>query len=205
MKTKLLNLNSTNGDSSVQSHIQKLLLKEFSGERLYGAEIGIAYGGGLESACRIWGDRGFLYGIDTFCGHPKHLSDDVNSFEAVCMDGWYKQYGIDKVSYDYIYSTLIGEGINNFELIEGEVTPGSLNGVEKLHYVLLDLDLIKPMKVGYSAVKDKMVKGGYICVHDVVPPDHLPLINQWWYGEVMPTGLYEEYKFGKYLGVYKVL
>jgi hypothetical protein len=205
MESRLLNLNRTNGDAEVQNKIQNVLLNEFPNETLYGAEIGIAYGGGVESACKIWKDKGFVYGLDTFEGHPKHLSDDINSFEAVCMDGWYRDYGIEKVSYDYINENLKLEGLNNYELIKGEVHVQSLSKVNKLHYVLLDLDMITPMKIAYESIKNKMVKGGYICVHDVIPSEHLPMINKWWYEEVMPLGLYEEYTLGKYLGVYKVL
>jgi hypothetical protein len=209
METRLMNLNRGmspgNNDADVQNNIQRLLMQEFPGEKLYGAEIGIAFGGGVESLCKIWGDRGFAYGLDTFCGHPKHLSDDVNSFEAVCMDGWYVDYGTDKITYEYIDEGLKSEGLTNYKLIKGEVHEKSLDGVEKLHYVLLDLDMIKPMKIAYEAIKDKMVKGGYICLHDVIPADHLPMIHSWWYGEVMPLGLYQEYTQGKYLGVYKVL
>lgn len=200
----LINLNDTNGDSVVLAEVQKLLLELFD-EPLYGAEFGVAFGGGIESLCKTWGDRGFVYAFDTFCGHPKHLSDDVSSFEAVCMDGWYQQYGLDKVSDEYIGTVLRSIGVENFQLVKGEVNSESADVIEKLHYVLLDMDILNPMKVAHDSIVDKVVKGGYVCVHDVIPENHLPMINQWWYNEVMPLGLYREFITGTYLGVYEKL
>lgn len=204
-QTKLRNLNAIgNSDANVQTFYQKLLLSEFPNETLYGAELGIAYGGGFESLCKIWGDRGFVYALDTFTGHPKELSNDLNSMEATCMDKWYQDFGTNELSLEYIDATLKAEGLKNYKLIKGLVHENSLQEVEKLHYVLLDLDIILSMKLGYEAIKDKMVSGGYLLVHDVVGR-HLPLLHDWWFNEIMPLGLYEECKRNDYLAVFKVL
>lgn len=203
MNLKLINLNSFNGDDQVLFDLQKRMLNEFKG-KIYGAEFGVAYCGGIEGACKIFGKRGFMYALDTFTGHPEHLSKDVNSFEARCMDNWYIAFGKEKLSVEYIDAVLKSEGLENYKLIKGEVHKDSLKNVKKLHYVLLDLDLIEPMKTAYEAIKDKLVPGSYICIHDVIPADHLPDIHKWWYEEVMTSGLYEEIGFGKYLGIYKV-
>lgn len=200
----LFNINDTNGDSKLLSAIHELLLHKFSG-RLMGAEFGVAYGGGIESICKTWKKRGTVYGFDTFTEHPKHLSDDPLSLEANCMDGWYNKYGKDKLSLSYIQDYLMDNGIYNFIFIKGEINERSLNFFRgKFHYVLLDFDLVKPMRLAYDLIKDKMVRGGYICVHDVVPEDHMPAIYNWWYGEVMPNNLYDEIMRGKHLGVYRV-
>ncbi len=204
MNTKLLNLNDSNGDSEILSQIHKKLLIEFPNENLIGAEFGIAHGGGIESICKCWKNRGFVYAFDTFIGHPKHLSKDINSFEAVCMDGWYKEFGKDKLQKNYIETILKSENLNNFKLIPGEVNKDSANEIEKLHYVLIDLDIVEPMKIVYESIKNKMVKNGYICIHDVIPQNHLKQINSWWYNEVMVLDEYIPYCEGKYLGVYKV-
>ncbi|HUW47411.1 MAG TPA: hypothetical protein VMW36_01535 [Patescibacteria group bacterium] len=204
--TRLFNINSRNNDDVRLEEVQKLCLERFPDEALIGAEFGVAFGGGLEAACRVFGERGRVLGLDTFNGHPRHLSDEPDSFEATCMDHWYEKFGLHAVSEEHISSELYACGIHNYELIAGEVHENSISdSVENLHYVLLDLDLIEPMKVSYENIKDKMVKGGFICVHDVLPADHLPLIHEWWYNEVMPTGRYKEHAPGKYLGVYEVL
>lgn len=204
--TRLFNINSRNNDDLRLEQVQKVVLEKFPDEQVVGAEFGVAFGGGLEAACKVFGSRGIVYGLDTFCGHPKHLSKDPTSFEATCMDHWYEKFGYDAVTEKFISATLNEIGVTNFQLIPGEVHEKSIpDSVDKLHYVLLDLDLVEPMKVSYENIKDKLVVGGFVCVHDVLPPDHLPLIHEWWYGEVMPTGRFKEHKPGKYLGVYEVV
>lgn len=203
---KLLNLNDSNGDSKVLHTIHEKLLDKFPIEQLVGAEFGVAFGGGIQSICTTWGSRGIAYGVDTFKGHPKHQSSDITSLEAICMDGWYKQEGIDKITLEYITNSLLEQNISNFKLLPIEIKEGcQIDLPQRLHYVLLDLDIIAPMKASYNIIKERMIPGGYICVHDVIPNNHLPLINSWWYNEVMPLGLYKEVESGKFLGVYEVL
>ncbi len=167
----------------------KRLLTEVS-TPLIGAEFGIAYGGGVESIGKIWRDRGTIYGFDTFEGHPKHLSSDLESLEATCMDGWYDQFSRDKLSYEYQRSELDRQGLDNVILKKGLVNKNSCKDIPYLNYVLLDLDILEPMKEGYESVKNKIVKDGYLFFHDVIP-DHLPKLNDWFFGEVMVSGLWE--------------
>jgi hypothetical protein len=171
----MITLNQTNGADLICLEYTKKLMKEFD-EHLYGCEMGIAYGGGVESIGKQWGDRGTVYGFDTFEDlHPKHLEKDTNSFAATCMDGWYtdkklfNKFGIEnaskQITYEYQTGELKRQGLDVI-LIKGEVHPESCKDIPKLHYAFLDMDMLFSMEQGFKAVKDKIVKGGYLLLHD---------------------------------------
>lgn len=97
------NLNDTNGASTILLDIAKQTLEDFKDTKvIYGVEMGIAYGGGVESIGKLWKGRGIIYGFDTFEGHPKEVATkdpDCNyskdAFAATCMDGWYERFSIN--------------------------------------------------------------------------------------------------------------
>uniref|UniRef100_A0A6M3KVT6 Methyltransferase n=1 Tax=viral metagenome TaxID=1070528 RepID=A0A6M3KVT6_9ZZZZ len=172
-------LNSLNGADKIEAEYFTKCLTDFDGE-LYGAVMGIAYGGQVEEMGKVWKERGKVYGFDTFEDlHPKHLAKDPASFEATCMDYWYGEdvHGTKNLAYSYIRGELDKQGLDNVILVKGLINANSLKDVPYLNYVMLDMDIIKSMKMGYNIVKDKIVKGGYLLLHDVIPPTHLPQLN----------------------------
>jgi hypothetical protein len=197
----LFNINDTSGDSKLLAHIQYKLMEEFN-EPLVGAEFGVAYGGGIEQVCSIWKPYDLVYGYDTFEGHPTQLASNAQSPEATAMQGWYDQFGKEKLSKEYIEERLHLLGYKNFQLVKGLVDANTPKPTANLHYVLLDLDLVESMKSAYNLVKSYMRTGGYLCLHDVIPNQHMPSLYSWWFFEDK-LNLKLEY-IGKYLVVYKV-
>ena len=182
----MVNLNSINGAALYLQYFQTLLVGKFKKD-LVGVEMGIAYGGGVESLGTIWRDVGTVYGFDTFEGHPEFLADDHMGIEARCMDKWYRDdmFGRKALTYEFQRNQLDSEGLTNVKLVKGIVSPDSCRTIPKIHYCLLDMDILESMKTGYEAVKDKMVEGGYLFIHDAIPADHIPALHNWWYNEVM--------------------
>lgn len=178
-----------NAQETCLEYCQKLL--DESSTPLIGAEMGIAYGGGVESIGKLWKGRGIVYGFDTFEGHPKHLAIDPQNAEALCMDYWYNKFSVKGLSYEYQRAELDRQGLNNVILIKGLINKDSCKNIPYLNYVLLDLDILVSMEAGYAAVKDKIVKGGYLFMHDILPANHLPLLYNWFYSEVLPSGLWK--------------
>ncbi|MCK9458551.1 MAG: hypothetical protein M0R80_02845 [Proteobacteria bacterium] len=178
----MINLNVVNGADALLLKYAQFLTEKIKDIPLIGAELGIAYGGGVEAIGKMWKDcGGTIYGLDTFSGHPKQLSSSPDNFEATCMDGWYQNYGIEALEYDYQRKTLDEQNLSNVILIKGLINSQSLANVPYLHYALLDMDLIASMTVGWEIVRPLMKKGGYLCLHDVVPRGHI-------------TGLWELYQ-----------
>jgi len=180
LKTTLINLNDTNGASADLLCIAKRVVKQFK-SNIIGAEFGVAYGGGVEAIGKIWKNRGIIYGFDTFESHPKYVAEtdpecefSINSHAAYCMDPWYKKYGKEKLSTEYIQSVLDSQGLSNVKLVKGLVCSGTnIDYMPYLDYVTLDLDFPISMRQAYSLVKDKMTKGSYLCLHDVIPRGHI--------------------------------
>lgn len=185
----MINLNEQNGaDKILLKYAWKLA--EHATTPLIGAELGIAYGGGVEAIGKIWNGWGTIYGFDTFEGHPKHLSYSPESHEAFCMDPQYAAYGIDKLSYEYQRSELDRQGLNNVILRKGLINNNSLKDIPFLNYALLDMDMVNPMFLGFKIVDEKMVSGGYLCLHDVVPAGHI--FGLWgMLQEIVHTGKYK--------------
>lgn len=182
----LKNLNDTNGSAELILNCAENCLTEFD-ESLFGCEMGIAYGGGIESIGKIWKNRGTIYGVDTFEGHPKYLAETcsyskkiggINSFAAKCMDYWYyvrkDDYGIEKIKQEYIQSQLDKQKLDNVILIKELITNQTkIDFIQKLHYVLIDLDIPTSIWDAYNLVKDKIVSKGYLCLHDCLPENHI--------------------------------
>lgn len=193
IETKLPWLNGSNNTAKIQySTVQQLLL-DFPDDEVVTLEVGSPYGGAVEAMAKLLGERGKAYGYDTFEGHPKDLADDPTSLEATCMDPWYHEsmLGREGLSYEYQRTVLDQEGLVNAILVKGRINEHSFDDIKKAHFAILDLDLIKPTKIAYEAVKDRIVRGGYLFFHDAIPFNHLPLIHQFVYGEVIPDGRWE--------------
>ena len=187
---KLCWLNAGNPCGLIQLLVLGNLLDKFPNEELIGLEVGSAYGGGVEMAAKLWKGRGKFYGYDTFEGHPKDLAINPNHKESWCMDMWYEDpnFGTEKLKYDYQRKVLDEQGLDNAILVKGRVNKHSFDDIEKAHFVMIDLDMINPTKVAYEAIKDKIVVGGYLLMHDSFPEDHLPMIYDFVYDKIIPEG-----------------
>jgi hypothetical protein len=185
----MIHLNDINGASQRTIECARMCLTAFTG-MLVGAEFGIAYGGGVEAIGKLWANRGLIYGFDTFTGHPQEVADRCeytqaaggrSSFAARCMDEWYKpdRFGTEALTYEYQRAELDRQGLHNVILVKGMVDDTtSISYIPRLHYCLLDLDYPLSMWQAYNLVKNKMVPGGYLCLHDVIPPGHIPGCNE---------------------------
>lgn len=143
-------------------------------------ELGSAYGGGVEEAAIRLKGIGTVYGFDTFEGHPKDLAEDINSFEATCMDHWYdpKVVGKEKLKYEYQRKILDEEKLDNAVLIKGRVNKSTLKKIDKIHYAFLDMDILASMKTGFDIVEPKLVPGGYLLLHDVL--NNIESLKKWY-------------------------
>jgi hypothetical protein len=164
MNTTLKILNKVNGANEVIFEYAKKLT-----DNPVAVLMGIAYGGEVEGIAQMWKDCGKVYGFDTFEDkHPSHLSSNKDSFPARCMDHWYnhKDYGTDELRYEYQRCVLDSLGLSNAILIKGEVNKDSCGDIEKIDLAFLDMDMVESMSTGFEAVKDKIVEGGYLFLHD---------------------------------------
>ena len=198
-----MELNIHNGADKITQEYAAKCLVEFS-EHLYGAEMGVAYGGGVAKIGKNWGDRGTIYGFDTFEGHPidemtnrcsaTQESGGTKSFASICMDYWYKnndRYGTERFKDVFIQQELDSLGLSNVKLVKGLVTDQTdISFIPKLHYVLLDMDFPQAQWDGYNHVKNKIVKGGYLCLHDMVKPGHIHGCYEK-YLDILNEGLFE--------------
>lgn len=184
-------LNNVNGADLIESKYAQKALEEF--EKPIGAVMGSAYGGSLEHIGKMWKEKGgVIMGFDVFEEtHPKHLSEDQSDHEATCMEHWYQDhiFGTKKLSYDYQRQQLDDQGLSNVILVKGEVQPESCKDTPYLNYVFLDMDILLSMDNGYRAVKDKIVPGGYLLMHDVT--GNLKKLIPW-FNEILESGLWEE-------------
>jgi hypothetical protein len=182
----LVELNKFCGADTTTQEAVSRCLTEFEGP-LYGVEMGIAYGGGLQRIANTWQGREFtLWGFDTFEGQPKEQMlercEDTKqagpeSNQVTCLDMWYTnpEYGREKYTYEYIRQDLDDQGLTNVNLVKGLVTDQTdVSFIPKLHYILLDMDFPQAQWDGYNLVKNLIVPGGYLCLHDMIPPHHMP-------------------------------
>lgn len=180
-------LNNVNGADIVERRYFEDCLIRFH-KKLIGVVMGSAYGGSLEEMGKAWKDRGFVYGYDVFeATHPKHLAVNVTDQEATCMEHWYQKdvYGTAGLSYDYQRGQLDSQGLFNVTLVKGEVKTNSCRDLPYIDYAFLDMDILQSMDNGYKAVKDKIVKGGYLLLHDVTG-NFVSLAK--WYNDIKESG-----------------
>jgi hypothetical protein len=176
----MIELNSNNGADKRLRVLQKIIVDIFPTVQLVGVEMGIAYGGGVEALAKLWGKRGIVYGFDTFEGHPKELASSPEAHEAICLDTYYEKHGLDKLSYEYQRAELNQQGLDNVVLVKGIIDQDSCWRIPRIHYCLLDLDLLISMQSGYEAVRYRITDGGFLCLHDVVGHDKLPELHAWY-------------------------
>ena len=172
-------LNKVNGADLLELEYSKKCLTEFEGD-ITAVIMGSAYGGAVEAIAKLYKGRGKIYGFDTFEDlHPGHLHPDQGSFEVTCMDHWYNhpEYGKDLLSHEYQTTYLKDQGLDNAILVKGEVGPHSVKDIDKIHYCFLDMDIPTSMDNGYQAVKDKIVPGGYILLHDI---QNIKSVGDWY-------------------------
>lgn len=188
-KTKLVWLNNSNKTGELQLDYLDKIIEEVKTD-IVACEIGCAYGGGVEAMARRLMGIGHVYGFDTFVGHPKDLADDIHDKEATCMEPWYSDqwFGTAGLDVDYQRKILKEEGLDNVTLVKGRVNEHSFDEIDKINFALIDLDLIKSTRSAYAGCKDKFVKGAYLFMHDAFPPEHLPMINEFVYSELLKSG-----------------
>jgi len=195
-------LNELNGATP---HLQKVVedcLTEFTGP-LIGCEFGVPFGGAVERIGKTWKGRGVVYGFDTFEGHPKSVAYSCpDTMEAGgqkalatwCMDEWYEKWGVEILTDGHIAEELARQGIDNVRLIKGLITSKSILPFDgDLHYAMLDLDFPVSMRDAYGMVKNRIVKGGYLCLHDVIPKGHIHGNNEL-YKDIISEGLFEVFQ-----------
>jgi len=178
-RKRLINLNreGRNGDDLVVLKYAQIVKDNF--KHPIGVEFGSAYGGGVQDIAELWKGRGKYYGFDTFEGHPKELGE-VGTFEANCMDNWYTNplFGKDRLTYEFQRRILDNAGLDNAILVKELVTEETAKDLKEIHLAFLDMDMDKSMRDGFNAVKDKIVKGGYLLLHDAMPEWHLPKVHK---------------------------
>lgn len=183
----MISISKLNGADFIVHKYCDSLTKLKTDKELLGVEMGIAYGGTLEKCARAWKGKGRFWGFDTFEGHPKHIVPKEEVFEADCMDVWYddKIFGRDKLSYEYQRKEFDKQGLDNVTLVKGLVTRHSCDNIPYLNYAFLDMDIYESMKEGYLAVKDKILPGFVMFLHDVTPPNHIPRLFHFLYDEIL--------------------
>lgn len=192
----LIELNDLNNASKQCQEICRELLS--LNEPLFGCEMGIAWGGGVEKRGELWRGRGVVWGFDTFTGHPKdveqHCPDtqsDPRQHATICMDPYYDEFGTESLSYAHIRAALDKQNLYNVVLVKGLVNENTdISFIPKLHYALLDMDFPISTRHGYALIKDKLVSGGYLCLHDVVPEGHIKGMFEI-YQEIVASNEYE--------------
>lgn len=147
--------------------------------------MGTAYGGDVESFAKILGENGQVYGFDTFRGQPRFLARDQNALDAQCMVPFYEAQGLAGLSVDYQRSELERQGLRNAHLVKGLIHPHSCAMLDRIDYALLDLDFETSMRYAYWAVWPKLVPGGLLVTHDVVPEGHMPWNYRLFFGELI--------------------
>ena len=181
----LKELNDLNGASAYTHLYAEKCKTEFEGP-LFGAEFGVPYGGNVRALGIIWKGRGTVWGFDTYTRHPKELglvceyskqNGGEQSFAATCMDGWYQDphFGVEATTYEYIRKELDEEGLSNVVLVKGLVMDDTdISFISKLHYVMIDMDFPIAQWNGYNLIKNLIVPGGYLFLHDMIPKGHIP-------------------------------
>ena len=143
--------------------IQRILTNGISGDL---AEVGV-YQGTMSKFIHSLAPNRTLYLFDTFQGFPK---EDV---EYSGMEGMFRDTSVEAVLYN------IGN-TENVIIKEGYV-PDTFVGLEeeRFSFVLLDLDLYKPIKSSLEFFYPRLVRGGYMFVHDFNnPPNPDILVNR---------------------------
>ncbi len=168
----MISLNRENGAEQVCLKYAKIVKDRFANP-VY-VEFGNPYGGTVEELGKLCkADKGTVYGFDTYEGHPKELSYSQKSHEAYCMDPQYEIYGKQGLLYEYQRGELDKQGLMNVILKKGLINDNSLDGINEVHYCMIDLDMINPMALAITIVEPVLVKGSFLMLHDAVPRGHI--------------------------------
>ncbi len=203
----MISLNALNGAETHTLEVARKLLYRnddpLAEDPLCGVEMGVAFGGGVEALGKLWKGRGVVWGFDTFTGHPQEeiaLKDPaaeggLDSIAARCMDQWYlsadKAFAKENTTFGLIRSQLNEQGLYNVVLVPGLITPETdVSFLPPLHYALLDLDYVLSMRTAYGLIENRIVPGGYLCLHDVLPVVHIPGLNAF-YREILASGKWD--------------
>lgn len=193
--TTLPLLNKVNGADEILHHyIKNLPNKMKNVEHFNIVLMGIAYGGDVEAAARGIGDKGTVYGFDTFEDqHPRHLAVKDSDREATCMEHWYKDNvnGTAGLDYKFQIDKLDEMKLHNTILIKGEVNYHSCYDIDPIHLAFLDMDILRSMEKGYDAVRSKMPSGAMLFMHDVTSKTNLPRLRNWFYSNLLPDKRWE--------------
>jgi hypothetical protein len=206
-KQQLISLNEFNGaDLYIMKEVGELAINP--PHPLIGCIFGSAYGGEVEKIAELWGNKGTIYGFDTFEGHPKFLSKHPhpNSFDKDCMDYWYEQYGMEALKLEYQYDRLYNvRGFRNFELRKGLISKDSTKDLPYIDFAILDLDILESMLEAYEAIKGKYVLDNKLYLHDVYPPKHIERLHEWYINDVLGRDKWEKVEeiSGRFLAIVK--
>ncbi len=140
-------------------------------------ELGTFIGGNCSMMGYILNDRNkekMIYMYDSFEGIPYPTEEDKEipgEPEGVTRTGELKSTGISIASLPWVFKTLDLSNYprKNFKIIKGWVQnslPETIEKVTPLAFLRLDLDLYAPTKLSLEYMYDKVVKGGYVFVHD---------------------------------------
>jgi len=194
IENKLRWLNASNQTAKYQVGLVEQLMIQFPKDKIVVLEVGSAFGGAVEFIAKLLksvsSDRGVVYGYDTFTGHPKDLAITPDNEEAHAMDIWYDKplFIPETLTYKYQRNWLDHEGLTNAFLVKGRVNKHSFDDIKTAHLVMLDMDLVKPTQIAYDALKDKVVRNGYMLIHDAVPTTHIPQLHDFVFNEVVKDG-----------------
>jgi hypothetical protein len=140
-------------------------------------ELGTFVGGNCAMMGYILNYHGkdkIIYMYDSFEGIPYPTEEDKEipgDPEGVTRTGELKSTGVSVASLPWVLKTLklSDYPLSNFKIIKGWVQntlPETIDKVKPLAFLRLDLDLYAPTKLGLEYMYDKVVKGGYVFVHD---------------------------------------
>jgi O-methyltransferase len=139
------------------------------------------YNGGMSSimgyVCRIKNKNIKIHLYDSFEGIPYPTKEDLDipgHPEGVTRTGELKSTGVSVANFETLNLMLGASGYprENFIVNKGWVQhtiPETLYNIEKLSFLRIDVDLYVPTKLSLDLLYDKVVSGGYVLVHDMIP------------------------------------
>ncbi|MCI9362615.1 MAG: dTDP-6-deoxy-L-hexose 3-O-methyltransferase [Hungatella sp.] len=109
-----------------------------------------------------------IVGFDIFGEFP--LAEQVES-DRLFVDKWNKQHKGEFLSKEDIYMSLEIKGIQNVELVEGDICETideylGNNPYTRIALLHIDTDIYEPAKVGMEKLFDRVVRGGVIIFDD---------------------------------------
>lgn len=114
---------------------------------------------------------------DSFEGIPYPTVQDIEipgNPVGVTRTGELKSTGISVANFETLYHMLyLSEyPISHYIINKGWIQytlPATLENIDKLSFLRIDVDLYIPTKISLELLYDKVVPGGYVLVHDMIP------------------------------------